>query len=805
VNAVAASSPQNPFPGPLAYRPSDQEYFFGRMDEIEELTSFVLSSSATLLYAPSGTGKSSLLQAGVAPHLEQEFHVAVLPFVYLGHGIQSTADGESGNKFVAAVCDTIGGNELDLAAAAATHRSDESQLVLLVLDQFEEVFTDQADWRHRDEFFVILKQTLATHSWLRVVIALRSDYLAELVPHEQNLPGNLVVRYQLEPLARPQASDAIRSAFEATGVELADDDLTRVLDLLTGDPRVPRRHGKYVNTIQLQIVCRRLWQEQALPSRAGAAVLDQDSLFTLGTAVVRFVDEAIAQVVSDGGTDEVTVRWWLRHRLITPSGRRAFVQVGEEHTAGLANSVVTALAGVKLLQLEKRHGTRLAELTHDSMAQGVLESTDGWLKVRGRRRAIIAGALFAVFVVLLAAFSFLRAGRETPLLDRSGLAGKDAVSASFQATNSAAVIQLSVLQSGSSVRLSARSDSGAELGTVSAGADAVISGDQRTQTVIPTNPGATYTVFLTSTSPQARYELHAWAVPRAPVVEDHVTDLPSTEVAIDLGKSGIQRLSVGGATLNDVYGVRILATDPNKDWVVVDSSASSGLVSVSLAGRQSDSPPEGATIRLWRMATPTKLKVGESAQVQVDGAALLAFSAAENSGPLGLEGNCSEPVLPSPVNTAGVNHQDSEPFFDSHLQTLPLPSREKDQRIVLSQVRAAGPTQCTVTVRTFAEPKLGPTGIRQLELGQESPAKGYDVTPDEDTVFSSAKLPEGLSAQFTCPISGDAITNDRNDRLLAFVPARASCTLWLSRDENAPAGPLRLAVRSSPATSDGGR
>jgi len=44
----------NPFPGPRAYRRNDEEYFFGRSEEVDELTALVLSSSATLLYAPSG-------------------------------------------------------------------------------------------------------------------------------------------------------------------------------------------------------------------------------------------------------------------------------------------------------------------------------------------------------------------------------------------------------------------------------------------------------------------------------------------------------------------------------------------------------------------------------------------------------------------------------------------------------------------------------------------------------------------------------------------------------------------------------
>lgn len=44
----------NPFPGPRPYAQDQKELFFGRGNEIDELTSLVLSTSAVLLYAPSG-------------------------------------------------------------------------------------------------------------------------------------------------------------------------------------------------------------------------------------------------------------------------------------------------------------------------------------------------------------------------------------------------------------------------------------------------------------------------------------------------------------------------------------------------------------------------------------------------------------------------------------------------------------------------------------------------------------------------------------------------------------------------------
>src|SRR4051812_23569914 len=97
----------NPFPGPQAYDREDQWYFFGRGDEIEELTSLVLTSSATLVYAPSGAGKSSLLRAGVCPALERDFDVLVLPTVHFGTVVRADSTVGTPNSFVRTVCEAI--------------------------------------------------------------------------------------------------------------------------------------------------------------------------------------------------------------------------------------------------------------------------------------------------------------------------------------------------------------------------------------------------------------------------------------------------------------------------------------------------------------------------------------------------------------------------------------------------------------------------------------------------------------------------------------------------------------------------
>ena len=61
-----------PYIGPLPFLRRHRDLFFGRENEVSELLSLVISHRVLLLYAQSGAGKTSLLNAGLVPVLEEE-------------------------------------------------------------------------------------------------------------------------------------------------------------------------------------------------------------------------------------------------------------------------------------------------------------------------------------------------------------------------------------------------------------------------------------------------------------------------------------------------------------------------------------------------------------------------------------------------------------------------------------------------------------------------------------------------------------------------------------------------------------
>jgi hypothetical protein len=157
-----ANRAQNPYVGPRAFETGDHKVFFGREEETRQLASLVIARSAVLLYAPSGAGKTSLLRAGLIPHLQERGKLILLPVTRVGGDLPHEVDGADVKNIY--VFNAL----LNLASQAAgpdapvdpgliglslkeglkdnfLPRSDaERERIpphLLILDQFEELFT----------------------------------------------------------------------------------------------------------------------------------------------------------------------------------------------------------------------------------------------------------------------------------------------------------------------------------------------------------------------------------------------------------------------------------------------------------------------------------------------------------------------------------------------------------------------------------------------------------------------------------------------------------------------------------------
>lgn len=217
-----------PFRGLLAFQLEHQRFFVGRDREIQEICDRVhalwQSGKPRLLVSAgaSGTGKSSLLLAGAVPQL-------------------LTRVGESALLLRM----RPGATPLEALSAALAQGEQRADPILLVIDQFEELFTHVADPMTRSAFGRRIWQLAAEPGGrVTLLVALRVDFIGrcgELVLSEQGLRMDQLTyddahRVFVGQLSQAQLRAAIALPAQRAGLRLEDGLVTRILAELGDDP-----------------------------------------------------------------------------------------------------------------------------------------------------------------------------------------------------------------------------------------------------------------------------------------------------------------------------------------------------------------------------------------------------------------------------------------------------------------------------------------------------------------------------------------------------------------------------------------
>ena len=239
-------SANRPFPGLRAYRFEDADYFFGRDDQIFGLYRLFDHSRFIAVVGGSGSGKSSLVRAGILPFLAKESREPTgrtWKFVQMHPG-----DSPIGNLASAMATQLSPSNDAGIGGArrerirfalqrssygiAAALREIEGlgdTSIALVVDQFEELFrysakqqgdTDSEEMRRRNEAaqFVQLLLGASRDRTLKVYVLLtmRSDFIGDCA-NFSGLPEAVSASQFLVPsLTRDQREQAIRRPIEGS-------------------------------------------------------------------------------------------------------------------------------------------------------------------------------------------------------------------------------------------------------------------------------------------------------------------------------------------------------------------------------------------------------------------------------------------------------------------------------------------------------------------------------------------------------------------------------------------------------------
>jgi eukaryotic-like serine/threonine-protein kinase len=171
---IAGAEHLNPYPGLSSFTENDTEYFFGREAEVEQMWRKLQQPHLHALIGPSGAGKSSFLRAGLIATAPAGWRVIVgtpgtRPFISLAQALLPEIRSKD-----SAIDALLRFEEPDVAVALVSGWRRAHDQVLIILDQFEELFTLNPE--EVQESFAALLSRLALEADAHVLLSLRDDF-----------------------------------------------------------------------------------------------------------------------------------------------------------------------------------------------------------------------------------------------------------------------------------------------------------------------------------------------------------------------------------------------------------------------------------------------------------------------------------------------------------------------------------------------------------------------------------------------------------------------------------------------------
>jgi energy-coupling factor transporter ATP-binding protein EcfA2 len=176
----------SPYKGLKKFEPEDKDLFFGRDQFLTGLVNELEQTNLILLLGASGSGKSSVVRAGLIPWLSQKWRSR---FVHL----MFTPDSDPFESFYASLLSKYKQTEAQIAREAkagtltqvVTRLKQPDDYWLIFIDQFEELFTT-SQLEKRDQFIASLVQLSKTKQRsVKIVATMRADFLDRLSPYPQ--------------------------------------------------------------------------------------------------------------------------------------------------------------------------------------------------------------------------------------------------------------------------------------------------------------------------------------------------------------------------------------------------------------------------------------------------------------------------------------------------------------------------------------------------------------------------------------------------------------------------------------------
>jgi WD40 repeat protein/energy-coupling factor transporter ATP-binding protein EcfA2 len=308
--SAEAAAPVNPFPGLRPFEFDESHLYFGRDGQSDQLIRKLSATRFVAVVGTSGSGKSSLVRAGLLPDLfggymtsaGSRWRVALMrpgndPLGNLARALNDPAvfgsDIEENAQIQTAITEaTLRRGGLGLVEAVAQNRMPSNENLLVLVDQFEELFrfarvSGSEQYRYEASAFVklLLEAARRREHNIYVVLTMRSDFLGDCsmfwdLPEAINDGQYLIPR-----MTRDQRAEAITGPIAVCGGRIAQRLVNRLLNDTGDNPDL---------LPILQHALMRTWENWSDDHAAGEPLdlRHYEAVGTMSEALSRHADEA---------------------------------------------------------------------------------------------------------------------------------------------------------------------------------------------------------------------------------------------------------------------------------------------------------------------------------------------------------------------------------------------------------------------------------------------------------------------------------------------------------------------------------
>ena len=371
-----------------SYTRSDSDFFFGRDEEVKALYEMVFQSDLILIFGASGTGKTSLIQCGLASKFQTHDRLVlnIRRSLDINQSLESALNEALGDYKKDKLEFSWLEEELDSTSgqmdSILTKQFKAIYLryfkpLYLIFDQFEELYI-LGTKEEQDKFIKTVKAILLIEQPIKIIISIREEYLGYLYEFERRVPELLRKKLRVEPMNLDKVNSVI------DGISKSGNSLVKVIDkaeafsekmfnLIKGNEKslsIPLPYLQvFLDKLYLQIT-----GDHERLKEAEFSVNDLLKLDNIGDILRDFLDEQVL-IIAHYFDQKVETIWGLLSPFVTLEGTKEplskeqlsylFPNIGFT----LIESILEYFVKSRILRFSEK--SQFYEIAHDALAQQI--------------------------------------------------------------------------------------------------------------------------------------------------------------------------------------------------------------------------------------------------------------------------------------------------------------------------------------------------------------------------------------------------------------------------------------------------